>query len=106
MFLLIYQVLILIFLCIFGNFLVILKKVVVYVEVKNIDLCIFIDVWLVLDMFFLVCQVQIVSDVVKGVGVWLVGLEVLSYVDMEIIFDEFQVCIVCIVEFFEGICEE
>lgn len=72
------------------NLAAILKKAESYVTVKKIDPSVLINARLAPDMFPLARQVQIASDLAKGCGARLAGVEVPSYEDTEKTFDELQ----------------
>lgn len=102
MFILMYQVLLFVLICGFINLQYIFGKVQVYVVEKQIDLLVFIGVCFYLDMLLFVCQVYIVIDMVKGCVVWFVGIEILSYLDVEQSFDELYVCIQKMIDYLKS----
>jgi hypothetical protein len=83
-----YQASIPVFIRGFENLISILKKAEGHAEEKKIDTNAFIQARLFPDMFPLVRQVQIATDVVKGGMARLAGAEVPSYPDTETTFPE------------------
>ena len=73
-----------------GNLSEILNKAAVHAEAKKIDPAIFINGRLAPDMFPLSRQVQIATDMVKGCGARLAGVEVPSYEDNEATFADLK----------------
>ena len=65
------------------NLLVILDKAQAHAEAKNINESIFVNARLAPDMFPLSKQIQIATDMVKGCGARLAGIDVPSYEDNE-----------------------
>lgn len=72
-----------------GNLSSILTKAAAYAEAKKIDPAVLVNARLYPDMFPLVKQVQIASDVSKGVA-RLAGVEVPSFPDTETTFAQLQ----------------
>jgi hypothetical protein len=72
------------------NLAAILKKGAEHAEARKIDPAVLIQSRLAPDMFPLARQVQIASDVVKGGGARLAGVEVPSFADTETTFPELQ----------------
>ncbi|MCX7084193.1 MAG: DUF1993 domain-containing protein [Methylococcales bacterium] len=72
------------------NLSVILDKAQAHAEAKNINESIFVNARLAPDMFPLSKQIQIATDMVKGCGARLAGIEVPSYEDNEATFAELQ----------------
>ena len=70
------------------NLKVIIEKVVVHAEAKKIDPSVLINARLYPDMFPLVRQVQIATDVAKGAVSRLADIEVPKYEDNESTFSE------------------
>lgn len=101
----IYQASIPTFLRTLGNLSAILKKAAAHAEAKNIDPRIFIDARLAPDMFPWRARCRSPATPPYA-GARLAGLEVPSYADTEITFDELQARIARTVEFLEGIREE
>ncbi|CAB3796346.1 DUF1993 domain-containing protein [Pararobbsia alpina] len=70
-----------------------LKKAEVHVTEKNIDPNALLQGRLALDMFPLVRQVQIAADFAKGISSRLAGVDVPSWADTEVTFDDLQALI-------------
>jgi len=70
------------------NLLVILDKAQAHAEAKNINESIFVNARLAPDMFPLSKQIQIATDMIKGCGARLAGIDVPSYEDNEATFAE------------------
>jgi uncharacterized protein len=85
-----YQASIPVFVRMLGNLSAILDKAAAHAEAKKIDPAVFINARLAPDMFPLSRQVQIATDMVKGCGARLAGLDVPSYEDSETTFAELQ----------------
>jgi hypothetical protein len=73
-----------------NNFAAILKKGEEYAVAKKIDPSVLVNARLAPDMFPLSRQVQIATDVVKGGGARLAGVDVPSFADEETTFAELQ----------------
>ena len=89
-----------------GNLSEILNKAAVHAEAKKIDPAIFINGRLAPDMFPLSRQVQIATDMVKGCGARLAGIEVPSYEDKESSFPELQARIAKTISFLQTLSPE
>jgi len=81
----------------------ILKKGEDYAKAKEIDPSILLNSRLFADMYPLVKQVQIATDMSKGAGARLSGLDIPKYEDNEETFDELQVRISKTINFLESI---
>ena len=68
----------------------ILKKAAVHAKAKGIDPAVLVNARLFPDMFPLARQVQIATDMAKGCGARLAGVELPSYADTETTFPELQ----------------
>src|SRR5690606_25476292 len=86
-----------------GNLSNILKKAEANAQARGIDPKVFIESRLAPDMFPLVRQVQIASDMAKGCAARLAGVEVPSWEDTESTFDELQVRIAKTQDFIKDI---
>lgn len=84
-----------------NNFAAILKKGEDYAVAKKIDPSVFVNARLAPDMFPLSRQVQIATDVVKGGGARLAGVDVPSFADEETTFAELQARIAKTIAFLE-----
>ena len=84
----------------------ILNKAAVHAETKKIDPSIFINGRLAPDMFPLSRQVQIATDMVKGCGARLAGVEVPNYEDNESSFAELQARIAKTIAFLQTLSPE
>lgn len=71
----------------------VLKKAEIHVNEKNIDPNALLQARLYLDMFALVRQVQIAADFAKGISSRLAGVDVPSWADTEVTFDDLQALI-------------
>jgi uncharacterized protein len=71
----------------------VLKKAEAHVSEKNIDPNALLQARLALDMLPLVRQVQIAADFSKGIASRLAGVEVPSWADTEVTFDDLQALI-------------
>lgn len=83
-----YQASVPVFIHMLKNLAAILQKGVAYAEVKKIEPTVLINSRLYPDMFALVRQIQIASDVAKGCGARLAGLEPPKFEDNETTFPE------------------
>ena len=81
------------------NLSVILKKAEANAQLRKIDPEVFVSARLAPDMYPLSRQIQIVTDVIKGGGARLAGVDVPSYPDTEKTFAELQARIAKVVEF-------
>lgn len=79
-----------VFIHMLGNLSAILDKAAAYAEAKKVDPSVLINARLYPDMFALVRQVQIASDVTKGGGARLAGQEPPSYADTETTIPELK----------------
>ena len=86
-----------------GNLSNILKKAEANAQGRGIDPKVFIESRLAPDMFPLVRQVQIASDMAKGCAARLADVEVPSWEDTESTFDELQARIARTQDFIKGI---
>ncbi|MCY1236072.1 hypothetical protein D9M68_454820 [compost metagenome] len=86
-----------------GNLSNILKKAEANAQARGIDPKVFIESRLAPDMFPLVRQVQIASDMAKGCAARLADVEVPSWEDTESTFDELQARIARTQDFIKGI---
>lgn len=68
----------------------ILKKGEEYAKAKEVDPSVLLNSRLYFDMLPLTSQIQIATDMSKGAGARLAGIEVPSYEDNETTFDELQ----------------
>jgi hypothetical protein len=84
----------------------ILKKGAEYAAEKKIDEKVLTQARLFPDMFALARQVQIASDVAKGCGARLAGVEVPSFPDTETTFEELQERITKTIAFLDSLPEE
>jgi hypothetical protein len=71
----------------------VLKKAEAHVAEKKIEPDALLQARLALDMFSLVRQVQIAADFAKGISSRLAGVEVPSWADTEVTFDDLQALI-------------
>ena len=83
-----YQASVPVFIRMLKNLAAILAKGATYAETKKIDPVVLVNSRLYPDMFPLVLQVQIASDVAKGCGARLAGLEPPKFEDNEATFPE------------------
>lgn len=74
-----------------------------YAKTKEIDPSVLLNSRLFVDMYPLTKQVQIATDMSKGAGARLSGLEVPKYEDNESTFDELQARITKTIQFLESI---
>ncbi|MGZ8270247.1 MAG: DUF1993 domain-containing protein [Methylophilus sp.] len=74
-----------------------------YAKTKEIDPSVLLNSRLFVDMYPLTKQVQIATDMCKGAGGRLSGLEVPKYEDNESTFDELQARITKTIQFLESI---
>ncbi len=81
----------------------ILKKGEAHAEAKEIDLAVFFNARLFPDMFPLSRQVQIATDMSKGAGARLAGVEVPSYEDSEATFADLNARIAKTVAFLDSL---
>jgi len=98
-----YQASIPVFVRMLGNFSAILDKAVAHAEAKKIDPAIFINARLAPDMYPLSRQIQIATDIVKGGGARLAGVEVPSYQDNESTFAELKARIAKTIGFLQSL---
>ena len=89
-----------------GNLSSILDKASEHAEAKKIDPSILVNARLSPSMYPLSRQVQIATDLAKGCGARLAGIEVPSYQDNEATFAELQARIAKTIEFLSGISAE
>jgi hypothetical protein len=75
-------------------------------DARNIDHSVYLNGRLAPDMYPLTRQVQIATDMSKGAGARLAGLEVPSYEDNETTFDELLARIDKTIKFLESIAPE
>jgi uncharacterized protein len=85
-----YEASIPVFIRMLGNLSSILDKAVTHAEAKKIDPAILINARLAPDMYPLVKQVQIATDMVKGCAARLAGVDVPSYEDNEMTFSDLK----------------
>ncbi|MCY1526281.1 hypothetical protein D9M68_612900 [compost metagenome] len=81
----------------------ILKKAEANAQARGIEPNVFIESRLAPDMYPLVRQVQIASDMAKGCAARLAGVEVPSWADTETSFEELQARIAKTQEFIKGV---
>src|SRR4051794_19833607 len=81
----------------------VLTKGAAHAEAKKIDPAVFLNARLAPDMFPLSRQVQVVSDMARGGGARLVGMEPPSWPDTETTFAELQARLAKTVEFLRGL---
>ncbi|MFW5432149.1 MAG: DUF1993 family protein [Methylophilaceae bacterium] len=74
-----------------------------YADTRNIDHAVLLNGRLFPDMFPLIRQVQIATDMSKGAGARLAGLEVPSYEDNEATFEELSARITKTIDFLNSI---
>lgn len=86
-----------------NNLAAILAKAATYAEIKKIEPEVLINARLAPDMFPLVRQVQISSDMVKGCAARLAGIDVPSFPDTEKTFAELQERIAKTVDFLQTV---
>lgn len=72
------------------NLAAVLKKGEVHADTKNIDHSVFLNERLAPDMYPLIRQIQITTDMSKGAAARLAGIEVPKYEDDETTFAELQ----------------
>ncbi|WP_437781717.1 DUF1993 domain-containing protein [Sorangium sp. So ce1097] len=89
-----------------GNLSAILTKAVAYAEARKIEPRVLLDARLAPDMLSLTRQVQIATDVAKGCGGRLAGVDVPKYEDNESSFDELQARIAKTIAFLNGLRPE
>jgi len=82
-----------------NNLASVLAKAAAYAEAKKIDPSVLVNARLYPDMFPLSKQVQIATDVVKGGGARLAGVEVPSFADTETTFPELQARVAKTIDF-------
>ncbi|MEK6772217.1 MAG: DUF1993 family protein [Pseudomonadota bacterium] len=85
-----YQASVPVFIHMLNNLTAILDKAAAHAETKKIDPVVLLNARLYPDMFALVRQVQIASDVTKGCAARLAGQEPPSYEDKETTFPELK----------------
>lgn len=101
-----YQASIPLFVRMLENMSEILDKAAAHAEAKKIDQSIFVNARLAPDMYPLSRQIQIATDMVKGCGARLAGIEVPSYEDNETTFGELQARIAKTTAFLRSISAE
>ncbi|HQN64690.1 MAG TPA: DUF1993 domain-containing protein [Methylophilus sp.] len=84
----------------------ILKKGEEYADAKKADHSVLLNARLYVDMYPLIRQVQIATDMAKGAGARLAGIEIPAYEDNETSFAELQARIAKTVAFLDGIKPE
>lgn len=84
----------------------ILDKAVIYAETQKIDPSVLLNARLAPDMYPLVRQVQIVTDVVKGFAARISGQEVPGYPDTEASFPELKARVAKTIAFVKSLDEE
>lgn len=84
----------------------ILDKAVIYAETRKIDPSVLLNARLAPDMYPLVRQVQIVTDVVKGFAARISGQEVPGYPDTEASFPELKARVAKTIAFVKSLDEE
>ncbi|WP_438018276.1 DUF1993 family protein [Sorangium sp. So ce315] len=89
-----------------GNLSTILTKAVAYAEARKIEPRVLLDARLAPDMLSLTRQVQIATDVAKGCGGRLAGVDVPKYEDNESSFDELQARVARTIAFLNGLRPE
>ncbi|AUX25059.1 hypothetical protein SOCEGT47_056020 [Sorangium cellulosum] len=89
-----------------GNLSAILTKAAAYAESRKIEPRVLLDARLAPDMFALTRQVQIATDLAKGCGARLAGVEVPKYEDNEASFDELQARLEKTIAFLNGLGPE
>lgn len=99
----IYQSSIPVFIHMLGNVSAILKKAEQYAKHRKIDPDVLINARLAPDMYPLVRQIQIATDVAKGCGARLSELEVPSYPDTESNFEQLQTRLSKTLEFLKSL---
>ncbi len=88
------------------NLLIILDKAQAHAEAKNINEAIFVNGRLAPDMFPLSKQIQIATDMVKGCGARLAGIDVPSYEDNETTFADLKARIIKTQAFLQSVTAE
>lgn len=83
-----------------------LSKGSAYAAAKNIDPSVLLNARLFVDMYPLIKQVQIATDMSKGAGARLAGIEVPKYEDNETTFEELQARIIKTIAFLESLKPE
>jgi uncharacterized protein len=101
-----YQASIPVFVRMLGNLSSILNKAAAHAGARKIDPAVFTTARLAPDMLPLNRQVQIATDMVKGCAARLAGLEVPSYDDNEVTFEELQARIAKTVAFLQSVSAE
>jgi uncharacterized protein len=89
-----------------NNCLHIIKKGRRFADARHIDHAILLNARLAPDMYPLVRQVQIATDMSKGAGARLAGLAVPQYEDNETSFDELELRIIKTIDFLNTIKPE
>lgn len=89
-----------------GNLSAILAKAAAYAEAKKIEPRVLLEARLAPDMFPLTRQVQIATDMAKGCGARLAGVEVPKYEDNEASFKELEERIAKTIAFLKGLKPE
>ena len=86
-----------------GNLSAILDKAAAWAEAKKIDPAVLVGARLAPDMIPLRGQIQIATDMAKGAGARLAGIEPPRYEDTEQTFDELKARLAKTIEFLNGI---
>lgn len=89
-----------------GNLAAILEKGEQHADAKKVPHQVLLDARLFIDMYPLTRQIQIATDMSKGAGARLAGLEVPRYEDNETSFAELQARIAKTIEFLDSITPE
>lgn len=89
-----------------GNLAAILEKAEQYADTKKVAHQVLLDARLYIDMYPLTRQIQIATDMSKGAGARLAGLEVPRYEDNETSFAELQARIAKTIAFLDSITPE
>jgi hypothetical protein len=95
-----------VFIRMLGNLSKILDKAAAHAEAKKIDPSIFINARLAPDMYPLVKQIQIATDMVKGCAARLAGIDVPTYEDNEATFADLKARIAKTVAFLQSVNAE
>jgi hypothetical protein len=91
---------------VFANTLVLLSKAEAFAAAKKIDIGVLLNARLAPDMFPLIRQVQIATDMVKAAAGRLSGTEVPAFADSETTLPELQARIAKTLEYINGIAAE
>lgn len=89
-----------------GNLAAILEKAEQYADTKKVAHQVLLDARLYIDMYPLTRQIQIATDMSKGAGARLAGIEVPKYEDNETSFAELQARIAKTIAFLDSIKPE